>query len=144
MSVSGGTTTAMHLGPVLDQAAVVLATTVDAPRQARAFVRETLARWDWSSTEPAVLMVSEAVAETVLTADSARLVLTVHLHADRSIEVHVHDDDPTPATASPRHSDYTRRVLDDVADDWGVVRTEDDAGKIVWLRLAEPRRAELR
>jgi two-component sensor histidine kinase len=80
-------------------------------------------------------MISELVTNAVRHAHTLlRVVISV---ADQSLRVEVSDDDPTlPVAPDPQHhatSGRGLRIVDDLADQWGV--TPGSQGKTVWFEI---------
>lgn len=107
-----------------------------APSEARAFVRGTLESWGLDgAVDPAVLLVSELVSNSVLhTGTRARLSV---LHEGVRIRVEVEDLGPGGAarrTAAPRDpSGRGLLIVERMADRWG---TSGSAGhNVVWFEL---------
>ena len=110
---------------------------------ARAAVRGYLQAEGVADPEPAVLLVSELVANAVMH-PSAPQPIEVMLDIDRGyLHIEVHDSDPRPPVARPHApEDECGRglvIVDRVAEEWGWDRV-DDMGKRVWcnVRAAAP------
>jgi anti-sigma regulatory factor (Ser/Thr protein kinase) len=102
---------------------------------ARRFLRTTLDGQQAASTGDAVLMTSELVTNAVRHAHTLlRVMVSI---ADQTLRVEVSDDDPTlPVAPDPEHhatSGRGLRIVDDLADTWGITPTTD--GKTVWFEL---------
>lgn len=102
---------------------------------ARRFLRTTLDGHQAASTGDAVLMTSELVTNAVRHAHTLlRVMVSI---ADQTLRVEVSDDDPTlPVAPDPEHhatSGRGLRIVDDLADTWGITPTTD--GKTVWFEL---------
>jgi anti-sigma regulatory factor (Ser/Thr protein kinase) len=117
-----------------DSQSSVFSTTEDAPRQARDFVRATLASWERRHPETAVLATSEAVTQVVITADSARVTVAVERGHDGRVKVRIHDDDPSTEALTMHRRALSFRLIDELACEWGVDQVEDD-GKVLWMWL---------
>ena len=102
---------------------------------ARRCLRNTLEGHQAASTDDALLMLSELVTNAVRHAHTLLRVM-VSL-ADQTVRVEVHDDDPTlPVAPDPAHhatSGRGLRIVDDLADRWGITHNGD--GKTVWFEL---------
>jgi anti-sigma regulatory factor (Ser/Thr protein kinase) len=105
---------------------------------ARRFLRTVLDGHQATSSDEAVLMVSELVTNAVRHAHT--LLRLVVCFADQTLRVEVHDDDPTlPAAPRPEHdatSGRGLRIIDDLADEWGITPSAD--GKTVWFEINFP------
>jgi len=102
---------------------------------ARRFLRTLLDGHQATATDDAVLMISELVTNAVR---HAHILLRVMVSiADQTLRVEVSDDDPTlPVAPDPQHhatSGRGLRIVDDLADEWGIIPNTD--GKTVWFEL---------
>lgn len=108
--------------------------------RAREFVRDRVRRSRHGSLEdPALLCVTELVANVSLHTDSPQCVVTVR-EAPEAITIEVTDDAgqlPSMGPASSQ-SEHGRglRIVDALAREWGV-RRRADRRKSVWVRLSE-------
>lgn len=116
-----------------------MASTVDAPRQARELVAQAAARWrlDPQGVPVAQLIATELVNNAVLHARTP-ITVTVVLR-ERCLHVAVADGDPRCPrlrTVSAEHDDHGRGLLavDGLAQGWGCAPTA--GGKVVWARLS--------
>ena len=102
---------------------------------ARGFLRTVLDGHPTTSTDDALLMISELVTNAVRNAHS-RLLVTACI-ADQTLRVEVGDDDPTvPVASDPEHhatSGRGLRIVEGLADHWGITPSAD--GKVVWFEL---------
>jgi len=106
----------------------------DAPRRARQLLRTCLDASDVHS-EDVELLVSELVANVVRHAGTAAA-LRFSDTGDR-IRVEVEDGSahrPVPVTEPGVHGGYGLRIVEALADSWGIELT--DGGKVVWFELA--------
>ena len=107
------------------------------PRRARRFVRTTLLRWGRPElVRDAELLVDELVSNAMLHAHGTGVDVTLRADDD-VLRVEVADPDPDftidfrrPSASAPR---LGLRIVDSVADRWGVEPT--DLGKVVWFEL---------
>jgi anti-anti-sigma factor len=111
-----------------------------AARAVRAFVGEVCDRWGIGElAEPAVLLASELVTNTVVRA-GAVAELRIELRGSQ-LQVAVHDQDSNLARllAARDGSDcgLSLQIMDQVASAWGV-RQEEGGGKTVWCTLELP------
>jgi anti-sigma regulatory factor (Ser/Thr protein kinase) len=120
------------------EACVDLPCELTAVALARHFVGQAVQAWEVDAQwlDDAVLLTSELVANGVLHARTD-LRVTIQGRDDGSLRVAVDDDNsrvPTPA-APPDDATSGRglRVIEAVADRWGVDRTEN--GKSVWFEV---------
>ena len=112
----------------------MLAPGPDAPRRARQLLRTCLDASD-SHSEDVELLVSELVANVVRHAGTSAA-LRVHDTGER-IRVEVEDGSshrPIPVTEPGVHGGYGLRIVDALADSWGIEPT--DGGKVVWFEVA--------
>jgi len=106
----------------------------DAPRRARAFIRDAtdLDPDDLATVE---LLVSEIATNAVLHARSAFRVV-VH-RSTRRLHVEIFDDSPEPPTVKAHSVEAPTgrgmRIVDALATRWGV--HQDGTGKSVWFEL---------
>ena len=102
---------------------------------ARGFLRNLLDGHPTTSTDDAVLMVSELVTNAVRHAHT--LLRVVVCLVGQRLRVEVRDDDPAlPVTPNLEHhatSGRGLRIIDDLADQWGITPNTD--GKTVWFEL---------
>jgi anti-sigma regulatory factor (Ser/Thr protein kinase) len=113
----------------------VFPSTVDAPAESRAFLRELLQLWNADELcEVAELLTTELVVNVVRHA-----VTTVDVNVlwdDPTLRVEVYDGSPTlPALVDEpgEAGGYGLRLIATLAREWGVKRTE--GGKVVWFRV---------
>lgn len=107
------------------------------PRRARRFVRTTLMRWGRPElVRDAELLVDELVGNAMLHAHGTGVDVTVRVDG-AVVRVEVADPDPDftidfrrPSGSGPR---LGLRIVDSIADRWGVEPTE--LGKVVWFEL---------
>lgn len=108
-----------------------------APATARRYVAQVLAGECSDLLDAVVLMVSELATNCVLHADSD-LVVSVE-RAGGEVRIDVADDDPSPvARRDPRPDEATGRglrIVDELADEWGVRESRDRHGKSVWFTV---------
>jgi len=118
-----------------------------APRTARTFTGETLARWDVQppDVEAAQLVVSELVTNALLHAPESRAITLQLLAGDNSVEVRVSDEGLTaPERQDPSDPgsgiDSGRGVwiVDAFTAHWGTERDEH-GGKTVWCEVPAER-----
>jgi hypothetical protein len=110
---------------------------LQAPQQARAFVRDALATWKLDGFgEVTELLVSELVANVVTHVHSA-MTLRAEFAGD-TLRVAVDDDSyESPVVGHPDPEDEHGRgmlLIAQLANDWGAEQHADD-GKTVWFRL---------
>lgn len=102
---------------------------------ARRLLRDALDGHPAANTDDAVLMISELVTNAVRHAHS--LLRIEILVAEQTLRVEVVDDDPAlPVAPDPHHSATSGRglrIVDDLADRWGV--TPGSSGKTVWFEV---------
>jgi anti-sigma regulatory factor (Ser/Thr protein kinase) len=119
------------------RASLQLPASVTSAREARAFTRATLTRWDHADlADDAALVVTELVTNAVTHAGSScelRLVIGPH-----SLRIEVADGgsgtpDPLPPSATRNHG-RGLHMIDAVASAWGV-QPEAGGGKLVWAEL---------
>jgi anti-sigma regulatory factor (Ser/Thr protein kinase) len=108
-----------------------------APGLARRATREVLISWQVAHlTEPAVLIVSELVTNSVKHSDGSLLVLQMQTTGTR-LRIEVHDADPRwPQPCTPAELDesgFGLVLVNALADRWGVC--ESATGKAVWVEL---------
>jgi anti-sigma regulatory factor (Ser/Thr protein kinase) len=106
----------------------------DAPRRARAFVRDT-SDLDPEHLATVELLVSEIATNAVLHARSAfRLRMR---RSPSSVHVEIFDESPDPPTLKEHSVEAPTgrgmRIVDALASRWGV--HQDGAGKSVWFEL---------
>jgi anti-sigma regulatory factor (Ser/Thr protein kinase) len=102
---------------------------------ARRFLRNLLDGHQPASTDDAILMISELVTNAVRHAHTLlRVMVSI---AEQTLRVAVRDDDPTlPVAPEPEHhatSGRGLRIVDDLADRWGITPNTD--GKTIWFEL---------
>jgi anti-sigma regulatory factor (Ser/Thr protein kinase) len=102
---------------------------------ARGLLRSALDGHPATYTDDAVLMISELVTNAIRHAHTLlRILISI---ADQTLRVEVSDDDPTlPVAPDPGHdatSGRGLRIVDDLADHWGV--TPGAHGKTVWFEI---------
>ena len=123
--------------PVAQRLNLALASSTDAPRQARQAISELLAgsgRTDLGAD--AAVLVSELVTNAVLHASGPITISAAYLDSILRVEVHDTDTRPLPALRKPSASDKTGRGLHLVAllaDRWAIVPTP--AGKTIWFEI---------
>src|SRR5580704_15406704 len=106
----------------------------------RRFVFETFAGADEEAVEDLCLMVSE-ISTNCVRYTSTSFVVRID-HTGRSVRVEVADGGGGEAVLRPLQ--FTEpggrglRIVQILADDWGVVLSADAAGKTVWFNLALP------
>jgi len=109
-------------------------------RQARRFVKETLAQWDLLGlVDDALLVVSELAANAITHADSdyrVRLASTA-----QTLRIEVRDDgtgtpEPQPQSMTSEHGRGLLMVAA-IAASWGIERSEERR-KLVWAELTRP------
>jgi two-component sensor histidine kinase len=114
--------------------------TSDAPARARAFLIGALIDVDPDARATAALLASELVTNAVSHAHSP---LTLHVEtSDDLLHIEVADDEPRfPGLVGVpgRHGGYGLRIVEALANDWGVVARPH--GKSVWfdIDLVHPR-----
>jgi hypothetical protein len=105
---------------------------VMAPRRARLALQGLFAHHD-PVADAVSLVASELVSNVIRHTDDGG-----HLEAwnGKPFRLEVHDTDPTLA-ASPEHADqyggHGLRIVDEVADDWGI--RLDEGGKTLWAEI---------
>jgi anti-sigma regulatory factor (Ser/Thr protein kinase) len=115
---------------------LALASSTDAPKQARQAISELLARSGRTDLgADATVLVSELVTNAVLHAGGP---ITISAYLDSTLRVEVHDTDthPLPALRRPSASDKTGRglhLVDLLADRWAIVPTP--TGKTIWFEI---------
>ena len=112
-------------------------------RAARRFVVEALADLPPDSLQRIELMISELATNCVLHVGSDFVVALQRNNREVRLEV-IDAGDGDVRVRSPRATDpHGRglRIVDALADEWGVAPARGRTGKRVWLRLALPRRA---
>jgi anti-sigma regulatory factor (Ser/Thr protein kinase) len=109
---------------------------LDAPRDARAFVRSTLASWGLSEQAPTVeLLTTELVANVVVHVDRP---VSIRLVCGRD-ELRIEVDDSSPLVPELQHpapdETHGRGILliNSLASRWGTEPRGD--GKTVWVEL---------
>ena len=127
--------------PVPDDVDPVLHLTVraglHAPSVARAFIRCAVELLGTSATDEVLLLTSEAVTNSVVHASTESVGVSLW-RCGSTVHVSVTDNDPEEPEMQP--ADPTRvggfgiRLIDLLAEDWGVARTADD-GKCVWFEV---------
>ncbi|HEX2895252.1 MAG TPA: response regulator [Marmoricola sp.] len=122
-----------------DLAILELPPDLQAPREARAVIRELLAHWGYRELiEDAVLVVSELVANSVEHAEPASVVVADRGEGVLRIEVRDHGEGHP---VSPPESGSAERgrglmIVSALARSWGVLATE--RSKTVWVELGQP------
>ena len=116
--------------------AAVLPVDLRAAATARALLRGAMAERDGTPCADALVMISEIVTNAVR---YTRSVLHVSMTVDDlTLRVEVTDDNPVVPTASAVDLDRTSgrglQIVDELADCWGVVRTQ--GGKAVWFEIS--------
>jgi anti-sigma regulatory factor (Ser/Thr protein kinase) len=115
--------------------------TLPAVRQAaglaRRATREVLASWQVAHlTEPAVLIVSELVTNSVEHSQGSLLLLQMQARGTR-LRIEIHDADPRwPQPCTPTgldESGFGLVLVNALADEWGVC--DNATGKAVWVEL---------
>jgi len=110
----------------------------DAPRKARGALSPIFADADDGVADAVALIASELVSNVVMHTDDGGVMEVWNPHADLSVRLEVGDrdralpDEPHDADNGGRGL----RIVEDVADAWGVLPTED--GKVVWAELKRP------
>jgi anti-sigma regulatory factor (Ser/Thr protein kinase) len=116
---------------------LALASSTDAPRQARQAISGLLARSGRTDLgADAAVLVSELVTNAVLYASGPITISAAYLDSILRVEVHDTDTQPLPALRKPSASDKTGRGLHLVAllaDRWAIVPTP--AGKTIWFEI---------
>jgi anti-sigma regulatory factor (Ser/Thr protein kinase) len=116
---------------------LALASSTDAPRQARQAISELLARSGRTDLgADAAVLVSELVTNAVLHASGPITISAAYLDSILRVEVHDTDTQLLPALRKPSASDKTGRGLHLVAllaDRWAIVPTP--AGKTIWFEI---------
>lgn len=135
----------MCMAPIPDQAPEgvdpVLHLTVraglHAPSVARAFIRCAVELLGSSATEEVLLLTSEAVTNSVVHAATDAVGVSLWV-CDGNVHVSVTDNDPEEPAMQPddptRVGGFGVRLIDMLAEDWGVARSDDD-GKCVWFEV---------
>jgi anti-sigma regulatory factor (Ser/Thr protein kinase) len=116
---------------------LALASSTNAPGQARQAISELLARSGRTDLgADATVLVSELVTNAVLHASGPITISAAYLDSILRVEVHDTAPQPLPALRKPSASDKTGRGLHLVAllaDQWAVVPTP--AGKTIWFEI---------
>jgi anti-sigma regulatory factor (Ser/Thr protein kinase) len=108
-----------------------------APGLAREATREVLTSWQVAHlTEPALLIVSELVTNSVKHTKETLVILQIQTTGTR-LRIEVHDADPRwpqPCTPTGRdESGFGLVLVNALADEWGVC--DSGTGKAVWAEL---------
>jgi anti-sigma regulatory factor (Ser/Thr protein kinase) len=110
---------------------------LDAPGIARAFIRCAVELLGSSASEDVLLLTSEAVTNSVVHASTESVGVSLW-RCDGHVHVSVTDNDPEApemqAEDPTRVGGFGVRLIDLLADDWGVAVTGDD-GKVVWFEV---------
>ena len=108
-----------------------------APSIARAFIRCAVQMLGTSASDDVLLLTSEAVTNSVVHASTESVGVSLWRGGDR-VHVSVTDNDPEQPEIQPldptRAGGFGVRLIDLLADDWGVARLGDD-GKCVWFEV---------
>jgi anti-sigma regulatory factor (Ser/Thr protein kinase) len=108
-----------------------------APAIARSFIRCAVELLGSSASEDVLLLTSEAVTNSVVHASTESVGVSLW-RCDDHVHVSVTDNDPEAPEMQPvdptRAGGFGVRLIDLLADDWGVARTGDD-GKCVWFEV---------
>ena len=122
-----------HHGPIAE---LRLPSSIEAPGDARAFTRSTLASWGLADESHTVeLLTTELVANAVVHVDQPISLRLTRRAAGLRVEV----DDPSPAAPELQHpaQDETHGrgilLINSLASRWGTDRRRD--GKTVWFEL---------
>jgi anti-sigma regulatory factor (Ser/Thr protein kinase) len=121
----------------MQQATCLLACDPDAPRRARAFIRDVIVQWHLGAAlADAELLVSEVVTNAVMHGgcDRTEVIATV----DGGLTVAVSDAVSTPELSAGEQQPgnvggWGLYLVDAIAQAWGVWAT--DSGKMVWFRI---------
>jgi anti-sigma regulatory factor (Ser/Thr protein kinase) len=110
-------------------------------REARAFVRETLAAWDMPSDAGVILVIGELAANAVR---HARSNFEISLRCNSGVVVaEVADSSPAiPLAKSPDAEGVGGRglmIVETVARSWGF-HANPDGGKVVWAEIVVTKR----
>ena len=116
---------------------LVLPAASQAPGLARRATREVLTSWQVAHlTEPALLIVSELVTNSVKHSHGSLVVLQIQTTRTR-LRIEVHDGDsrwPQPCTPTELdESGFGLVLVNALADKWGVC--DNATGKAVWVEL---------
>lgn len=108
-----------------------------APAVARAFIRCAVQLLGASASDDVLLLTSEAVTNSVVHASTASVGVSLW-RTGSTVHVSVTDNDPEEPEMQPidpaRAGGFGIRLIDMLAADWGVARTDDD-GKCVWFEV---------
>ncbi|HWJ63231.1 MAG TPA: ATP-binding protein [Acidimicrobiales bacterium] len=108
-----------------------------APSIARAFIRCAVELLGASASEDVLLLTSEAVTNSVVHASTESVGVSLW-RSEGHVHVSVTDNDPVEPQIQPddptRAGGFGVRLIDMLADDWGVARIGDD-GKCVWFEV---------
>lgn len=113
---------------------------LDAPATARAFIRCAVELLGSSASDDVLLLTSEAVTNSVVHASTDSVGVSLW-RSDGHVHVSVTDNDPEQPAMQPADpatvGGFGVRLIDLLADDWGVAQTRDD-GKCVWFEVPLP------
>jgi anti-sigma regulatory factor (Ser/Thr protein kinase) len=117
---------------------VHLEPTVAAPAQARRLVRAALATLPRETTDLAELLTSELVTNAIRHG-SGQVMLSLNC-GDGVLAISVSDDDPRMPFVQPEDELLALggrgvRMVQRLAQEWGVTPREAGPGKVVWFRL---------
>jgi len=108
-----------------------------APAVARSFIRCAVELLGSSASDDVLLLTSEAVTNSVVHAATGAIGVSLW-RGDGHVHISVTDDDPEEPAMQPvdptRIGGFGVRLIDLLADDWGVARTGGD-GKCVWFEV---------
>ncbi len=108
-----------------------------APAVARAFIRLAVELLGASANDDVLLLTSEAVTNSVVHASTTSVGVSLW-RTGGTVHVSVTDNDPEEPQMQPadpgRAGGFGIRLIDMLAADWGVART-DDEGKCVWFEV---------
>jgi anti-sigma regulatory factor (Ser/Thr protein kinase) len=122
---------------VLRRSCLLIRNTPSAPAEARRYVGDAMADSPREVVDVATLLVSELATNCVRHLDSD---FTVSIEqTGGAVRVDVADDDGSPVRMRrPRPDEVSGRglcIVEDLADEWGVIDNGDHTGKRVWFTL---------
>jgi anti-sigma regulatory factor (Ser/Thr protein kinase) len=114
-----------------------------APRAARTLVRDVLDLWDCRDDDQVAAVLTSEVVTNAIRHTAGRVAVMISLAAG-VVRVEAHDGVPGALRAQPL--DVTAEdgrglfLVQQLADAWGAVDTDNGSGKVVWFELpARPR-----
>jgi hypothetical protein len=102
------------------------------PQRARHFVREVLHEWQLAPIEFAQLVMSEAVAHAVIDGTQREIVVRVRRLDGPAARIEVNYHDRRPIDIGDEHTRTAFRLIEAIADDWGVDDVEGDSATL-WI-----------